>query len=121
VSQTPKDEGDNAELMVRRDLRATPGIQELMDPTVPEVYKVRSDLPDHQDHKVLQDLKAQKAQLVGLPEPRAITQKEDRPLRKKLRLQISQSSMGLRRPLEPGCLKEIIGIATVRPGDGENL
>ena len=109
--------------MVCPDLKATPGIQEQMDPPVLEVYKARSDLPDHRDRQARQDLEAfkvQKAQLEDLLEIRAIILKEDRPSRKKLKLPIFQNSTALRRPLEPGCLKEIIGIATVRLDDGVN-
>ena len=123
ASLTPKDKGDNEEPMVCPDLKATPGIREQMDPLVLEVYKVRSDLPDHQDCKAHQDLEAfkvQKAQLEDLLELRAIILREDRLSKKKLKLPIFQNSMALRRPLEPGCLKEIIGIATARLDDGVN-
>ena len=109
--------------MVRPDLKATPGIQEQMDPRVLEVYKAHSDLLDHRDRQAHLDLKAfkvQKAQLEDLPEIRAIILKEDRPSKKRLRLPIFQNSTALRRPLEPGCLKEIIGIATARLDDGVN-
>ena len=132
ASLTPKDEGDNEEPMVRLDLKATPGIREQMDPPVLEVYKARSDLPDHRDRKARQDLEAfkarqdleafkvQKAQLEDLLEIQAIILKEDRPSKKKLKLPIFQNLTALRRPLEPGCLKEIIGIATARLDDGVN-
>ena len=123
ASLTPKDEGDNEEPMARPDLKATPGIRELMDPPVLEVYKVRSDLPDHQDRKARQDckaLKVQKAQLEDQPELQAIILKEDCLSKKKLKLPIFQNSTALRRPLEPGCLKEIIGIATARLDNGVN-
>ena len=105
MSHTLKDEEDNEELMVRQDLRATPERLEQMDHLVPEALKVHPDLPDCQDHQALEAQKAFKALKVlpaRSPDLWVTTQEEDRSLRKKLRLQISQISTDHRRHLELG-------------------